>query len=226
MRKNKILTGLAGAAALAGASQAYGTVIVRNVPANIIGHDPATGTSAQTTRNIDVDGNGTADLQIRYRSFTTSGFQLQQVFSFSNTGQTAAYGPYGAYNQYYNYPLAAGTPIIDPGGPYAFGQSATYLTQCITNVDGADYGIWMTGQRAFLGFSFMSGAQLDFGFLELQFDAWGGAGNPGGVQFFSMAYEDSGGQILAGAPEPSTLAALAFGGAGLAAAAYRRRKNS
>jgi hypothetical protein len=59
-------------------------------------------------------------------------------------------------------------------------------------------------------------------------DAFGSAVNPtGGVRFFSLAYENSGGSINAGAvPEPSTLAALAFGAVGLAAAALRRRKKS
>ena len=98
MRKNKILTGLAGAAALAGASQSYGTIIVRPTPANIAGNDPTTNTSTATiTRNIDVDGNGTNDLQVRYRSFNASGgaYVIQQSFIFSNTGQTAAYGPVG-----------------------------------------------------------------------------------------------------------------------------------
>ena len=61
--------------------------------------------------------------------------------------------------------------------------------------------------------------------IELQTNAWTGAGTIG-VQFFSLAYENSGAPINAGAvPEPGTLAALAFGGVGLAAAAYRRRKN-
>ena len=40
-----------------------------------------------------MDGNGTNDIQVRYRSFTTAGFQIQQSFCFSNTGQTAAVWP-------------------------------------------------------------------------------------------------------------------------------------
>src|SRR4051812_48974283 len=100
-------TGLAGAAALAGVTQAYGTVVVRPVPANIAGKDPATTTSSATvTRLIDVDGNGTNDLQIRYRSFTTGGYVIQQSFVFSITGKTLAYTNGGG--QYYAYKLAAG----------------------------------------------------------------------------------------------------------------------
>jgi hypothetical protein len=227
MRKKSILNGLAGAAALAGASQAYGTVVVRPIPANIVGHDPASTTSsATTTRNIDVDGNGTNDLQIRYRSFTTGGFALQQMFVFSNTGQTAAYGPVGSNSQYYAYDLQNGDAIP---GSNPFGQNASFLTQVVTNVNGSDYAIWTTGERAFIGFSFMNPAtsQLDYGYVEVEMDAFQSAASPGGVKFFSLAYENSGGPIAAGAiPEPSTLAALAFGAVGLGAAALRRRKNS
>jgi hypothetical protein len=218
---------LAGAAALAGASQAYGTVVVRPVPANINGNNPTNTSSATITRNIDVDGNGTNDLQVRYRSFTTQGFQIQQSFTFSNTGQTAAYGPVGSNSQFYAYQLGVGDAI--PGSA-AFGQNATFLTHLATSIDGSHYGLqsqWYLGQRGYLGFSFLNASNvLCFGYLELQTNAWTGAGTIG-VQFFSLAYENSGAPIAAGqVPEPSTLAALAFGGVGLAAAAYRRRKNA
>ena len=225
-------TGLAGAAALAGVTQAYGSVVVRPVPANIAGKDPATTTSsATTTRLIDVDGNGTNDLQIRYRSFHTStGAVIQQSFVFSITGKTLAYGPVGAYNQYYAYRLNAGDTIP---GTFPVGQSATYLTHVATNINGSDYGLtgpnaWYLGNRGFVGFTFLNAAsQLVNGYIEMQTNGWTGAGTIG-VQFFSLAYESTPGQsIIAGAvPEPSTLAALAFGGVGLAAMAYRRRKAS
>jgi hypothetical protein len=226
MRKKNIVTGLAGAAALAGASQAYGTIVVRPTPANIIGHDPAASTvGTQTTRLIDLDGNGTSDFRISYRSFTSGAYQLQQVFCFALTGQTAAYGPVGANSQFYAYDLAAGDAIP---GANPFGQNASFLTQVVTNVNGSDYAIWLTGERAFIGFTFKDAAnQTDYGYIELEMDAFVNAGNPGGVKFFSLAYESSGGPINAGAvPEPTTLAALAFGGIGLAAAAFRRRKKS
>lgn len=227
MRKKNIVTGLAGAAALAGASQAYGTIVVRPTPANIIGHDPAASTvGTQTTRLIDLDGNGTNDFRISYRSFTSGAYQLQQVFCFALTGQTASYGPVGPNSQYYAYALASGAAI--PGGNH-FGQNASFLTQVVTNVNGTDYNPYFsTGQRAFIGFNFKDAAnQTDYGYIEIEFDAFVSAANPGGVKFFSLAYENSGGPINAGAvPEPTTLAALAFGGAGLAVAAFRRRKKS
>ena len=228
MRRTQIVKGLAGAAALAGASQAYGTIVVRPVPANIAGNNPTNTSNATITRNIDVDGNGTNDIQVRYRSFTTGGvYQIQQSFIFSNSGQTAAYGPVGANSQFYAYQAAGGATIP---GTYAFGQNATFLTHLATDINGTHYGLtgqWELGARGFAGFSFLNASNvLCFGYIELQTNAWTGAGTIG-VQFFSLAYENSGAPIVAGAvPEPSTLAALAFGGAGLAAAIYRRRKNA
>src|SRR3954467_13479842 len=128
VRGSVLLKGLAGAAALAGATQAYGAGVVRPVPANIAGKDPATTTStATTTRLIDVDGNGTNDLQIRYRSFTTGAYVIQQSFVFSITGKTLAYTD--GMGQYYAYRLANGDQIP---GSFPLGQSTTYLTHVAT----------------------------------------------------------------------------------------------
>ena len=62
-----------------------------------------------------MDGNGTNDIQIRYRSFNAGGgaYVIQQSFIFSNTGQTAAYGPVGANSQFYAYQL--GIEDVIPG---------------------------------------------------------------------------------------------------------------
>src|SRR4051812_18436626 len=116
LSRGSVLTkGLAGAAALAAATQAYGTVVVVTPPPNIPGHDPAGTTSTTPTRIfIDLDGNGTNDLQIAYRSFTSGAYQIQQSFVFAISGQTAA-AAYGT--QYYAYKLAGGVTI--PGG-YGF----------------------------------------------------------------------------------------------------------
>jgi PEP-CTERM motif-containing protein len=229
-RNKSLLTGLAGAAVLAGGSQAYGTIVVVNVPANIIGNDPAATTDATPTRRfVDLDGNGTDDIQLAYRSFNASGpggtYYIQQSFVSSLSGQTAAYGPVGSQDQFYAYELGAGDAIP---GANNFGQHPTNLTHIVTYVNGNTYGLWQMGDRGFVGFRFTDlNGQVDYGYIELETDAFADAKNPGGLQFFRIAYEDSGKPIAAGAvPEPSSLAALAFGGAGLAAAALRRRKKS
>lgn len=225
--RGSVLTkGLAGAAALAGATQAYGNVVVRPLPANINGNNPTNTSTATVTRTIDVDGNGTTDLQVRYRSFTTGGYQIQQSFVFSQTGKVLAAGPTGGSgDQYYAYQLGAGAVIP---GAYQLGQSATFLTHVATNIDGSDYGYWALGDRGFIGFTFLNAAsQLVSGYLEMRTNAFPGSTPFVGVEFFSLAYETDGGSINAGeVPEPSTLAALAFGGLGLAAAAYKRRKQA
>ncbi|MDQ2658873.1 MAG: PEP-CTERM sorting domain-containing protein [Verrucomicrobiota bacterium] len=222
MKKYGILKGLAGAAALAGASQAYGTIVSVTPPANIPGNDPATGSATPTRVFLDLDGNGTNDLQLAYRSFTTNGYAIQQSFVFSLSGQTASSAQ---GTQFYAYRITAGATIP---GTFTFGQSATYLTQVATNVNGTEYGLWNLGDRGFIGFSFRDAANvLDYGYIEIETDPYVSPANPGGLRFFSAAYETSGAPIVAGAvPEPSTLASLALGGVGLAAAAFKRRKKS
>jgi len=219
----KKVTGFAGAAALAGATQAYSAIVVVTPPANIPGNDPATGTATPTRVFLDLDGNGTNDIQLAYRSFTSGAYVIQQSFVFSLTGQTASY--YLGGGQYYAYKL--GSAAVIPGASN-FAQSASYLTHIATNVNGNDYGFWALGDRGFIGFSFLNASnQLDYGYIELETDVFTNAASPGGLRFFSVAYDNSGAPIAAGAvPEPSTLAALAFGGAGLAAAAFRRRKQA
>lgn len=226
MKTKGLLTGLAGAAAIAGASQTYGTIVFVNLPANVIGNDPAATTDPNPTRRfVDLDGNGTNDIQIAYRSFNGGGNYIQQSFVSSMSGQTAAFGPVGSQNQFYAYELGAGDAIP---GANSFGQHPTNLTHIITYVNGKTFGLWQMGDRGFVGFRFTDlNGQVDYGYIELETDPFVDAKNPGGLQFFRIAYENSGGPIAAGAvPEPSSLAALAFGGAGLAAAALLRRKKS
>ena len=199
MRKNSLLKGLAGAAALAGASQSYGTIIVRPTPANIAGNNPTNTSSATVTRNIDVDGNGTNDIQVRYRSFTTGGYVIQQSFFFQILARRRRTARSDAQSQFYAYQLGAGDVIP---GTYAFGQNATFLTHLATDINGTHYGLtgqWELGARGFAGFSFLNASNvLCFGYIELQTNAWTGAGTIG-VQFFGLAYDNSGAPITAGA---------------------------
>ncbi len=202
-------------------------IIFKPPPANIVGHDPASTTSPSLqNRLIDVDGNGTNDLRMSYRSFHTTlngtPYVIQQSFVFSLSGSTVAY-QYG--NQWYAYRLHNGESV--PGFHNHFGQDSNYLTQVCTYVNGYEYApFWNIGDRGFIGFNFRDAAnQLVYGYIEVELDAFVDATNPGGLRFFSLAYEDTGNPILVGqVPEPSTLASLTFGGAGLAAAAFRRRK--
>ena len=229
MKRTRGITGLAGAAALAGASQAYAGVDTVTPPPNIVGNNPSNTSSTPTRRYIDLD-TGTssstnfagADLELAYRSFTTGTYVIQQSFVFSLSGQTASLaGMYGSYA----YKLKSGDAIP---GTNPFSQSATYLTMVVTHVNATDYGFWYLGDRGFIGFNFVDkNGTLDYGYIEIETDAYQSAANPGGLKFFSLAYDNTGAPITAGAvPEPSTLAALAFGGFGLAAAAMRKRRSA
>lgn len=228
MKKQRVLKGLAGAAALAGATQAYGAIVVLTPPANIVGNDPTTNSSTTPTRRlIDLDGNGSTDLQLAYRSFNTGGYTIQQSFVYAYTTGAIA-GQSASATSFYAYEIPGGTSI---GPSLNFGNSGSYLCHVATNVNGADYGFWYLGDRGFIGFSFLNANtnQINYGYIEVETDPYNNASDPGGLRFFSLAYDNTGAPITAGAtavPEPSTLAALAFGGIGLAAAAYRRRKQS
>ena len=107
-------------------------------------------------------------------------YVIQQSFIFSNTGQTAAYGPVGANSQFYAYQVGGGAVIP---GTYAFGQNATFLTHLATDINGTHYGLtgqWDLGNRGFAGFSFLNASNvLCFGYVELQTNAWTGAGTIG-----------------------------------------------
>ena len=44
---------------------------------------------------------------------------------------------------------------------------------------------WSMGDRGFIGFRFTdANGQVDYGYIELETDAFVNAGNPGGVQIF------------------------------------------
>lgn len=231
MTKNTVLTGLAGAAAVAGATQGYGAIVAIPLPANVTGNDPAAQTTtARTSRNFDIDGNGTTDIQISYRSFTAtsngSTFAIQQSFVYAYTTGTIA-GYAASATSFYAYELSAG---ISTAG-LSFGSSGNYLAHVATHVNSNDYGFWALGDKNYVAFSFLNSKtnQTDYGYFQVETDPYVSAANPGGLKFFSAAYDNTGADIIMGAaptpvPEPGTLAALAFGGLGAGAVAYRRRK--
>ncbi len=226
MKKNTVLKGLAGAATMAGATQGYGAVVAIPLPADLTGNNPTNTSTTPTRRTIDIDGNGTADLQLAYRSFTTGAYVIQQSFVYAYTnGAVAGYA--ASPTAFYAYELAAGTSTSG----LTFGTAGTYLSHIATHVNSSDYGFWYLGDKNYVAFSFLNTQtnQTDFGYVQVETDAYVSAANPGGLKFFSAAYDNTGAPIVIGAaptavPEPGTLAALAFGGLGAGAIAYRRRK--
>lgn len=108
------------------------------------------------------------------------------------------------------YNLISGTPIGPTGTFTRTGNSLDIGPQF--NLNSSDN---------FLGFRFQNEAaanQTQFGWLQLRMGA-----NTGDRTIVGYAYEDTGAAIITAVPEPSALALLATGAAGLFAARRRRQ---
>ncbi len=118
-----------------------------------------------------------------------------------------------------NFPLelALNAPI-DAAATY--GTSAT--PSALTVATGTQ---WAPSSTGYLGFKFLNGATTEYGWALISVPAAGPtAADP--IRLLGVAYENTGAGITAGAgavPEPTSVAALAVGAVG-AAAAWRRRK--
>lgn len=229
MKNSRVLTGIAGAAAMAGASQAYGSIVNVTLPANITGHAPAA-SDAGTNRTVDLNGDGQRDLYFRYRNLTEPGGSLLLSYFYGgiSTAQGAAVGSQIS-GQAYAFSLSAGYVI---GGGSSFYQATGYLGHIVTNYNGTDYGftnyLGRAGVPETIGFKFLTtGGQTDYGYIRLETDPYVSAANPGGIKFLSLAYENTGASItvptFAAVPEPGSLAALAMGAAGCVGIGLKRR---
>lgn len=230
MKQNRVLKGLAGAAAMAGASQAYGAVVVVTPPANITGRAPAA-TDAGTRVNLDLNGDGQADLGLLYRNLLYNGANFTLTYIVAGTtavpGSTVGVAING---QSYAYNLALAT-TVGPGS--TFYQKSGYFTHLVTNYNGTDYGAagslrGIAGTPEYIGFRFLTTAgQTDYGYIQVETDLYQSAANPGGLKFLQLAYDNSGAAIQIGAvPEPGTLAMLAVGAVGFVGVARKRRKHA
>ena len=235
MSKARVITGLAGAAAMAGSTQAYGAVVNVPLPANIVGHAPATSDNG-TNVLLDLNGDGQRDLRITYRNLSepSSAYLLSYIFAGTTTVPGSTVGSYistsTGSNQAYAFSLARGTTI---GSASSFYQNATFLSHLVTNYAGTNYGftnyLGKAGSPEFVGFKFATsaaGTTFDYGYIELETDAYVSAANPGGIKFLALAYDNSGAAITipAAVPEPGTLAALAFGAATCVGVGLKRRR--
>lgn len=218
-------TGLTGAAAIAGGSQAYGAVVTVAPPANITSTN-AIGTPI--TEFFDLNSDGVSDLQL------TVGVNTSYQSAYAGvSGSYVAYNTFGKVNQVIGYAgtfgnyatrLAAGA-TVGPTSAFIYGN---YLTILGSRFAGTNYGQFRT--RGFLGFEFAAADGEHFGYLNLLATVTGStaADLSSKLTFFSAAYESTPNTpitIPGAVPEPSSLAALAFAGVGLAGAvAYRRKK--
>ena len=235
------LTGFAGAAALAGSTQAYGTIVNLVDPSNIAGHAPSTAASSKEYYTILTGKTSTkstgAQLEFGYLNSSTYNEFFTGLYGLTTGTKAAAY--YSAAGTVYSYPLGKGA-TIGTGGAYAFNQKAGYFTLMSLVVNGTTYGFGASSVNTpeYLGFQFLDTADglVHDGWLEIENETYTSAASPGGLIFLGGAYnnvaDSAGGTILAGqmgtnaVPEPGTLSALAAGAAALVGVGLKRRRKA
>ena len=237
-------TGIAGAVAVAGASQAYGAIVNLTDPSNITGHAPTTAGSTKEYYNVLAGTTSTsstgADLEFGYYDNSTSKEFFTGFYGLTAGTQAAAYNSYNPNtmtNTAYAYPMGKGSTIGT--GSIAFAQNAGYFTllSIDNNSTGAAYGFGAAALNTpeYLGFQFLDSADglVHDAWLEIENETYTSATSPGGLVFFGGAYntvaDANGGTITAGqsaVPEPGTLSALAIGAAGLVGVGLKRRRQA
>lgn len=216
-----------GALAIAGGSSAYGDVVVVTPPPNV-NVPPGTSTFSQ---NWDVNSDGIMDFTISYRfpnTSTGSGVIWQANLSpFAGSAMTnGVVGYQGAFVRY-AFALSNGT-LINAASPFSTATQVVLGSRYLSGGTPMFYGGFAAGGPngsvppgtfAFAGFRFTAADGTHFGWINLAVDA-------GTITFMGAAFESiAGTAISAGAiPEPSTLAMLALGAAGVLGTAIKRRR--
>ena len=202
-------TGLAGAAALAAGTEAYGAVVSVAPPAN---QNP-----------WDVNSDGRVDFTLFFSQASTAGNFVSGIYGYGGVGVAAAVAYNGPYVTYVNR-LTTGATI---GPASVFNQATGYVAAFASRFSGTFYGQFVSpNTRGFVGFEFTAADGLHFGYLEVMTSPFVDAGNPGGQTFFQAFYETTPNTAItiAAVPEPGSLALLAFGVATLGGVALHRRK--
>ena len=216
------IKGFTGAVALAGATQAYGSVVMVAPPANITG----TGSTGEAVVTWDVNNDGTADFVFGAGAANIGGSKyLAYTGVNSYSGGVVGYKLDGTYN--YASKLTKGTTI----GAASYFVKGTYLTTIGVKYGATVQGQFPNGTTGYLGFDFTAADGLHYGYIELTDGLMSTAkpGTSGGsLKFIEAFYDTTPGEAItiggAAVPEPSSVAALAFGAAGVAGAVAYRRK--
>lgn len=226
-----VRTGLAGAAALAAGSGAYGAIVTFTLPTDLP-NAAAPATAGPVT--FDVNGDAVNDFTYSFRNPATatgSGVIWQANFSPVTAGGTNAVIGFAGPFITYGTNLAAGVVIgaAAPAGA-SWRNQAQVVLGSIYRSGGvpSPYGGFVTGGqntgggaqlpqgRGFLGFRFDIGGQTRFGWLDVEVRPATDVAGTGGIFFFGGAYENSGASINAGQiPAPGAVGALALGAVGL-----------
>ncbi len=213
--------GLAGAAALAAGTEAYGSVVSVAAPTNFV---PASGTTnPANTRPWDVNSDGTADFELFFQQSSTNGNWVSGIYGYGGAGINCASGYAGPYVTYV-YRLGTGA-MIGPATP--FYQATGYVAVFASKFSGVLYGQWSApNTTGYVGFEFTATDGIHFGYFKVTTNRFQNAANPGGQVFAEAFYETTPNTPITIVPEPSSLAALALGSALLGGVALRRRKGA
>ncbi len=227
----KPAAGLAGALAIAAGTQAYAAPVLVTPPPDVT---VSAGTST-FSENWDVNSDGINDFTINFRfpNSTTTGVIWQANLNpFSGSAATNSVVSYLGPFVRYAFALTNGTLInagsafsttatqITLGSRYSSGGIPTYYGGFAAGPNGN--GAVTPGTFAFAGFRFTAADGTHFGWINLSV-------GPGSIDFVSAAWETTPNTgIAAGTgsviPEPSTLAMLALGAAGVFGTAIKRRR--
>ncbi len=222
---NAIKTGLAGAAALAAGSEAYGAVVpAASLPVN---YTPTTVTS-NNLQSWDVDGDGNPDFQfVFYQKSGNSGLNwLSGAYGYGGVGIAAPVAYIGSFGLSYCNRLVT-SANIGPSSIFNQVQTSTggYFNVLASRYKTTLYGQWKTVTQGFMGFEFTAADnQLHYGYIEIKTSRFVNSTNKGGQFFLQAFYETDPNTLIHVVPEPGTLASLAFGAVILGGAALRRRK--
>lgn len=225
--------GLLGALAIAGGTSAYGAVVPVAAPADLTN---TAGNTLATSVNWDVNSDGIIDFTFTNRfpntatgtgviwqgNMNSSAAATNHVVSYAGTFVQYAFAlPMGALINATNQSGTTITQIVlgsryrSGGVPSYYGGFAADGRTAGTTANGAV----TPGTFRFAGFVFSAADGLHFGWIQL-------ATTAGLIDFVNAAYNTTpGAPVNAGViPEPSTLALLAVGAAGVLGAVAKRRR--
>jgi len=207
-RPNGAAGALATGAALAAGTQAYGVPLRHeNPPPGHPDHFVWDDHTLDLTKNAAGQGGMLTDSSFYHHTLEAPAY-YSSLFGFG-TGEAQLYGP---FYWFIGPALDAGDPIPTPTPTTIFSQYGIVAYFGLTNLP--------VGQQTYIGFRFNPGDGYHYAWAKVVLDgpqdrvldalAWGYETEPGVP-------------VAAGAPEPGTLAALAFGV--LVAGGRRRRRN-